>query len=569
MMKGSKPILIWGFLCGLIVLNVLQAAFTELDPDEAYYWMYSRELAWGYFDHPAGIALLIKTGYALLPNTLGVRLFSVLIMAGTFYLLWQILDRPANQRKVLLLTSLFLAMPMLQVYGFIATPDAPLLFFSALFLYAYQQFLDRNTWAWALLLGLCMAALLHSKYHGVLLIGFVFLSNWRLVFNIKWWGAALVGLLLFFPHLYWQWQQDFPSFRYHLSGRDDAYQLKYTLTYLLNQLVIFSPFLFPFIILALRRYQAREVFERSWKYLALGFWGLFLILTAKGHAEPHWTAILSLVFVLLLYRYAEIRPKAEKWLLRLSWATLLVLLLGRIILLLPLKGVDSEFHKRAWIPVLEEKAGNLPILFIDSYRDPSKFSFYSDKPAYGLTDVYYRKNQFDLWDWEKDLQNRQVFIVTQGDLDCSGCQPLDLPNRGSKKYVVADSFQVCQNVWIDFSVEKDTIGVGESVEVKIKLYNPYTHTIYPERGSLPLSLVGILRHAESEHLEWYPLSGRVEPWQPGENTLTTIRLTLPNWTKMHAESDLFIGIRRGELYPAFNSAPQRIFVSTSPNDQSK
>ena len=63
-----------------------------------------------------------------------------------------------------------------------------------------------------------------------------------------------------------------------------------------------------------------------------------------------------------------------------SWVTLVLILAGRVFLLLPLKDFDSEFHKRDWIPVLAEKADGLPILFIDSYRDPSKFSFYHAGP---------------------------------------------------------------------------------------------------------------------------------------------------------------------------------------------
>jgi len=52
----KKVVSKWGYwplgLGLLLVLNVMQAWLTELDPDEAYYWIYSRQLDWGYFDHP-------------------------------------------------------------------------------------------------------------------------------------------------------------------------------------------------------------------------------------------------------------------------------------------------------------------------------------------------------------------------------------------------------------------------------------------------------------------------------------------------------------------------------------
>ena len=81
-------LLIW------MLFNFVQAAFLELDPDEAYYWLYSRQLDWGYFDHPPAVALMIKAGYALFPSELGVRLGAVLLQAAGFVLLWDLLGRP-------------------------------------------------------------------------------------------------------------------------------------------------------------------------------------------------------------------------------------------------------------------------------------------------------------------------------------------------------------------------------------------------------------------------------------------------------------------------------------------
>ena len=59
-----------------ILLGLLQAALTELQDDEAYYWVYGQYLDWGYFDHPPMIGLLVKAGYSLFVNELGVRLLA-------------------------------------------------------------------------------------------------------------------------------------------------------------------------------------------------------------------------------------------------------------------------------------------------------------------------------------------------------------------------------------------------------------------------------------------------------------------------------------------------------------
>ena len=48
------------FLLVSIIVKLILAFFIELNNDEVYYWTYARRLQWNYFDHPPGIALLLK-----------------------------------------------------------------------------------------------------------------------------------------------------------------------------------------------------------------------------------------------------------------------------------------------------------------------------------------------------------------------------------------------------------------------------------------------------------------------------------------------------------------------------
>ncbi len=123
-------LVIWG------IVNLLQAAFTPLHNDEAYYWMYSRYPAWGYYDHPPMIAMLILAGSILIKGELGVRLLVVASQLVTLRLAWELTDEDARKRKgsVSVFITLVLLMPLLHVYGFIAVPDSPLLLFTAFYL---------------------------------------------------------------------------------------------------------------------------------------------------------------------------------------------------------------------------------------------------------------------------------------------------------------------------------------------------------------------------------------------------------------------------------------------------
>ena len=58
----------------LVALRLVAAAFTPLTFDEAYYWMWSKHLAGGYYDHPPMVAFVIRLGTMIAVDTeLGVR----------------------------------------------------------------------------------------------------------------------------------------------------------------------------------------------------------------------------------------------------------------------------------------------------------------------------------------------------------------------------------------------------------------------------------------------------------------------------------------------------------------
>ena len=67
------------WLAGLIALTLLRlviAAVLPLIPDEAYYWIWSRHLQTGYFDHPPMVAVWIRAGTTLSYGALAAKLGS-------------------------------------------------------------------------------------------------------------------------------------------------------------------------------------------------------------------------------------------------------------------------------------------------------------------------------------------------------------------------------------------------------------------------------------------------------------------------------------------------------------
>src|ERR1700712_5880857 len=159
--QTDKPI--WYFLLAWTVLNIVQSYTLELQADEAYYWLYSRYLDWGYFDHPPMVALFIRIGDSILHTELGLRLVTVLTSTASIYIIWLILKKYVVDAVpfVLVVSGLFI----FHIYGFTTTPDGPLFFFTVLFFFLYQRYLKTDTWTLAVLLGFTIACLLYSKYN--------------------------------------------------------------------------------------------------------------------------------------------------------------------------------------------------------------------------------------------------------------------------------------------------------------------------------------------------------------------------------------------------------------------
>src|SRR5688572_18526729 len=122
-----------------LLLNLVQSAATGLIDDEAYYWVYSQFPAWGYFDHPPMVAILIKAGHSIFANELGVRLFFAIMSTIAVWMIEKLLP----EKDDLLFYTVMLSMGVLQIGGIIAIPDTPLIFFTVLYFYQYKKFIEK------------------------------------------------------------------------------------------------------------------------------------------------------------------------------------------------------------------------------------------------------------------------------------------------------------------------------------------------------------------------------------------------------------------------------------------
>lgn len=462
-----------------LLLGIFQAGLTELQDDEAYYWVFSRYLDLGYFDHPPMTALLVKMGYSIFPNELGVRLFPLLL--NFFSLL--IIERLTEKKNPFLFYGIALSLAILQISGFNAVPDIPLIFFTALFFLYYKKFCAKQSGWNTVLLGICIALLLYSKYHAVLIVLFTLLSNLKLFKKGNLYIAGIIAFLLFFPHLWWQWEHNWISFRYHLfESNVNAYKFSFTAEYLLGQIILAGPIAGFILIPAAFLYKPKNVTEKALRYNMIGIYVFFFLSSFRGKVEANWTSPAIVSLIILSHQYLLEKLAWQKLLFRLLPVTLFIVLFARVVMvedILPVKQIKKRYHAwSAWPAVMKEKTKGLPIVFSNSYQRASKYWFYSGQMTLSQNLYKERRNNYNFWPIEEEMLGKPVYFLDIYDLKRFP-DSLKTP-IGYVGYRYDSSFISFEAIRLQTSQEKYTIKKEDSLHLGIFTLSgfPYWNYLY-------------------------------------------------------------------------------------------
>jgi len=217
--RGANLRWVWAVALGAGALRLLLFLGLDLYADEAYYWLWSRHLAAGYFDHPPMVAWLVWLSTRLGDGELFVRL--PFLLCGSLAVLFAALTARelTEDRSAPLVAALLAATgPILTLTGGLALPDAPVeaAYGAATWLVARAR---GREWLWA---GLAVGLALLSKFTAALLApALLLLVLWdpelRRELRAPWpWLGAGLAVAIFLPNLLWNASHDFISVRFQL-----------------------------------------------------------------------------------------------------------------------------------------------------------------------------------------------------------------------------------------------------------------------------------------------------------------------------------------------------------------
>ena len=477
---SDKPI--WLFLLCWTIFNAIQAYTLEVHADEAYYWMYSKFLDWGYFDHPPMVAIFIWLGDQLVHNEFGLRLVTILSSSTAIYLLWLMLKKYAVNAWpfILVVSGVFI----IHLYGFTTTPDAPLFFFTVLFYYLYQKYITDDSWLLALLIGIVIACLLYSKYHAVLVIFLTLASNIKLLQRRTFWGIVVFALILFIPHILWQVQHDFPSLKYHLYDRSAThYNPENSWLYIPGQLLMAGPLIGWFLYYSAFKINIKDAFIRCLVVNCVGALLFFFLSTFRGEAQPHWTLIaFAPLAMLALIRFNQ--NGIPRWFYSLAIINLCLIVFIRISVMLDLPFISrvgqikSYFGYKEWAQKVKAKAGDSYMIMSDGFQDPSKYNFYTNSiRAYSYDSKIYRHTQYDIWPIEEQFQGKRVYFMQDAPTPATADTITNTSTHNKWYAEWVGSTRTYQKINIETEVHQLHLQGNKKSVIALTLTNPYNYPV--------------------------------------------------------------------------------------------
>jgi Dolichyl-phosphate-mannose-protein mannosyltransferase len=214
-------------ILALVALRLVAAAWTPLTFDEAYYWTWSKHLAFGYYDHPPLVAVVIRLGTMIAGDTeLGVRLVSILLALPMSYAVYRTASILFGDMRMAANATILLNVTLMAAVGtLIVTPDAPLLVASSFVLFFLAKVLETGRGAWWLAAGAAVGAALLSKYTALffgpaILIWLVCVPKLRHWLISPWpYLGGVVALGMFSPVILWNADHQWISFIKQIGRR--------------------------------------------------------------------------------------------------------------------------------------------------------------------------------------------------------------------------------------------------------------------------------------------------------------------------------------------------------------
>lgn len=426
----------------LVILFILYGT-VHLGPDEAQYWTWSQDLAWGYYSKPPGIAWQIWGGTSLFGNTeLGVRFLSVIFSFLLSLTVYAIAMAAGTRPRTAFWAGIVMALSPLGILSSLfATTDVGMVLCWSLacvvMVHALREERAPNYW----LLGTIIMCGALFKWPIYLFWGLVIASAayFRYVFSWQLFGGVAISLLGLLPSVIWNVQNEWATFRHVGTAvfTDKQQGQGNFFDFFGAQVALLSPIFFGLLLCAwghLMRH--RKTISAPMLFCggsSLVILATYLIVALFKKMQGNWSVFVYPTAIVFMCWYAcEWISSGKQWL---RGGLIVSLILSLFLLFVPsmqsqsiLSSVRIPYSMNAFrqnvgwehlSPILTARGYDPKehFLFGDKYQMSSLLSFYSpeQKRAYFLNLHGTRKNQFSFWPGmaEEQLGKTGYFVLAE------------------------------------------------------------------------------------------------------------------------------------------------------------
>lgn len=422
-------------------LRLIFIAFIPITPQEAYYWYYSQNPDWSYFDHPPVAAYSIWLGTNIFgDNSFGVKFMAVIWSFFTQLLLFQTARRfyqtffssPESDKKAFVSIVIYNLTIFGHLYAITTVPDTPLLFFWMLVIYSIQEYLLTNKNSYWLLAGLSLGLGMLSKYSMAIIIFVIILlliftkARRKEFLNPYVYFAVLISIFAFMPVLIWNSQHEWASFLFQTVERAEktkSFTLKYFIQLIISQIFLLTPLVFILIFSALKN-SSKEIGQNiilKMHFLAAAFTILlFVYVSFTSLVKMNWLLPGYLTAIILTGNFS-MNFKSNKLKTGLIAVSVILILIGHLSMIIPNIPLGEANTWSGWknaaqkIYKIQQSLGGKEKVFIfgNSYKSAAMTKFYlPDKQNTYAENIFgLRALQFDYWDNPNRLKGKNALYI--------------------------------------------------------------------------------------------------------------------------------------------------------------
>jgi 4-amino-4-deoxy-L-arabinose transferase-like glycosyltransferase len=322
-------------LFGLLVLVVritgLVVNPSSLYADETQYWVWSRDLDWGYFSKPPLIAWIIAATTSVFGDSdWAIRLAAPLLHTATALLLALSADRLFGRVPAAWTFIAWITLPSVWLSAAVISTDAVLLTCWSLALYGFIRLRDGAGWSATVMLGTGFGLGMLAKYAmgyfaaGLALAAILDPISRRALLQPRLLAAGALALVIIAPNLIWNWRNDFATVSHTAANANwgaDMFNPGEAISFVIDQLAVFGPafvvVLVASVIVLFRQWRTGRADPRL---IVLACFCVPAILVVTGQAflsraHANWAASAYAAATIIVVAVLLQGPRWRRWIL--------------------------------------------------------------------------------------------------------------------------------------------------------------------------------------------------------------------------------------------------------------